>query len=210
MGYSVVGPVVSGRALCLCDCGRRRLVSITRGEPRCSSCRACSNADKAKIGAAARTAAVTRHAHWVGGKPSPTYKAWESMCQRCYNPRHASFPAYGATGIAVAGAWRGPGGFDVFLAEVGERPSDQHSLDRYPDGRGNYEPGNVRWATRREQAQNKPGFNVRYTIGSETLVCAEWCRRYGISQQCVRQRILRGWSPQQAILTPVRGGRENG
>jgi hypothetical protein len=77
-----------------------------------------------------------------------------SARQRCESPRHISFPYYGGRGIRFHEGWRGMDGTRAFLEEVGPRPSPLHTLDRI-NSDGNYEPGNVRWATRKDQASNR-------------------------------------------------------
>lgn len=92
-----------------------------------------------------------KHGH--GGKAnSLTYVSWYNMRTRCENPSATQFHHYGGRGISVCAQWKD---FSVFLSDMGERPSRAHSLDRYPDKDGNYEPGNCRWATQSEQCRNK-------------------------------------------------------
>lgn len=74
------------------------------------------------------------------------------MIKRCQNPNHHAYARYGGRGIQVCAEWRKD--FAAFLRDVGHRPSPDLSLDRINND-GNYEPGNVRWATRQQQANNR-------------------------------------------------------
>jgi hypothetical protein len=91
-----------------------------------------------------------------GGTGTPEYRIWSKMLDRCRNPKNNRFAAYGGRGIRVCDRWQGRSGFANFLADVGQRPSSEHSIDR-KDVNGNYEPepGNVQWSTELEQARNK-------------------------------------------------------
>lgn len=82
-----------------------------------------------------------------GWSMTPTYHTWSSMLSRCQDPRNASYERYGARGITVCERWRD---FPNFLADMGERPSRDHSIDRR-DPDGDYHPDNCRWLTRAEQ-----------------------------------------------------------
>lgn len=90
------------------------------------------------------------------------YIAWDRMKSRCYNPKNRSYRWYGAKGITVCQEWIDS--FVAFFNDVGKAPTKRHSLDRYPDNKGNYIPGNVRWATP-EQQQNNRTNNRRCHIG---------------------------------------------
>ena len=82
---------------------------------------------------------------------SVEYRLWSGMKDRCFNKNEQDYPYYGGAGITVCERWLT---FEPFLADMGRRPSPKHSLDRI-DGTGNYEPGNVRWATRSLQNYNR-------------------------------------------------------
>lgn len=84
------------------------------------------------------------------------YRIWLMMNVRCFDPRHVAYKDYGGRGIRVCDAWsRGaPDGFGEFFRHIGKAPTIKHSVDRIDVDNG-YQPGNVRWATSKEQAQNK-------------------------------------------------------
>jgi hypothetical protein len=95
---------------------------------------------------------VHGHARANNGMPTPTYYSWQAMRARCYRPGNVSYHHYGGRGVKVCDRWLGPGGFERFLADMGEKPVGM-TLDRI-DPDGDYEPGNVRWATWAEQARD--------------------------------------------------------
>jgi hypothetical protein len=134
-------------------------------------------------------------------KQSPELSCWSAMIARCSRPSATMYHRYGARGISVCERWSK---FENFLADMGERPSSKHTLDRInPDG--NYEPSNCRWATRREQALNR-GTTRRLEYCGEELTVSEWANRLGINKETIRYRIKRGWSIQQIITIPANTG----
>jgi hypothetical protein len=122
-----------------CSCGTRLTIPsyyLTREFP------------KQHCGGPAHASDKTRH--------NEVYRIWVMMRRRCNNPTHVSYKYYGAIGIKVCEAWdNDKDGFANFLAYIGARPGPEYSIDRWPNPAGNYEPGNVRWATDEQQANNK-------------------------------------------------------
>lgn len=97
---------------------------------------------------------MAKHANTThGGSYRAEYTHWKAMRYRCSKKTDVSYPLYGAKGVSVCARWQNS--FADFLADVGPKPTPKHTLDRYPNRKGNYEPGNVRWATRSEQELNK-------------------------------------------------------
>lgn len=170
--------------LCQCECGnttRARSSSLVRGEIVSCGCR--------------RKEAMNRRTH--GMKRTPEWKTWDSAKQRTTNPNHKSYAIYGGRGISMCERWRGS--FEAFLQDMGPRPSMKHSLDRYPDQNGNYEPGNCRWATWTEQANNRRN-NTLITIDGETKTLPEWARSAEITQTCLFQRLKNGKQGRELLL----------
>lgn len=128
----------------------------------------------------------------------PEYNIWCAMRERCSNPNNKGYKYYGARGIKVDQEWQGS--FETFFRDVGPRPSPQHSIDRI-NNNGNYEPGNVRWATVYEQAQNKRS-NRLVTINGETRCVAEWARIAGLKEGTVYYRLINDY-PEGRLLEPV-------
>lgn len=128
----------------------------------------------------------------LGGRSS-TYSAWQKMKERCGNPSCDSYPTYGGRGIQVCPRWQK---FENFLADMGER-LDGMQLDRI-DSNGNYEPGNCRWASPKQQARNRRSNRLITFIGEKKSL-AQWCEDFGLKYHTVWQRLRTGDSLQRAF-----------
>ncbi len=132
------------------------------------------------------TGRKVRHGNGRRGKRTPEYIAWGHMKSRCYIPTNASYKGHGGRGIIVCDRWLHS--FENFLADMGERPSSKHSLDRFPDKNGNYEPSNCRWATPIEQSNNTRRNRI-IVFNGQTKTASEWGRELGIYPEKIINRL---------------------
>lgn len=178
---------------CKCSCGNEKIIpggNLRNGITISCGCyyRQCLKTRLLKHG----------HSPSEGGF-SPEYRTWNHIKTRCHNPKSIGYQNYGGRGIRVCRRWRNS--FILFLKDVGLKPSPFHSIDRI-NPNGNYEPGNCRWATAKEQANNKRN-NRLITIDGKTLNLAQWVEKMGISRNVIRQRLERGWDAKSAIMLPL-------
>lgn len=129
---------------------------------------------------------------------TPEYNSWAAIVSRCTNPRSESYGNYGGRGITVCDDWRNS--FSAFYADVGPRPSKDHSLDRI-DPDGNYDPSNCRWSDRHDQSRNKRN-NRWITHNGETRTISDWADLIGIRRSALRSRLKRH-SVEVALSAPV-------
>ena len=141
---------------------------------------------------------VITHGHTRLGKGTKTYRSWVAMLTRCTNKNHVAFNRYGGSGISVCDRWKD---FKNFLSDMGERPTAK-TLDRYPNNRGNYEPGNYRWATNKEQHRNV-SYNKMLTINGKTQCMAAWAEERRLHPDTLFGRVKNGW-PAERLLIPAR------
>ncbi len=137
----------------------------------------------------------------IKGIPTQEFTAWRSMKQRCYTPATPMCKRnYRDRGIIVCERWNNS--FQNFRQDVGPRPSPDHSLDRWPNNDGNYEPGNVRWATRTEQRRNTR-FNRMITFNGKTQPQSAWVEETGLMWDTIYRRLRSGWSIEKTLTTPA-------
>ena len=137
-----------GYGLCECGCGQRTTIALesdaangmVQGEPR-----------RFVFGHTGHLSKKHGDAN-VQGVRAPEYHTWSNMKQRCLNPNRSDYARYGGRGITICQEWIDS--YEQFLADMGRRPTLQHSIDRI-DNDGNYEPSNCRWATLPEQRSNQ-------------------------------------------------------
>ena len=181
MAFSHTQPVGFKWWLCRCDCGAEKAVRQHALRHGISSSCGCY-----------RTEFFTKH----GYAKTTTWSIWMGMKNRCNRPSSQDYHRYGARGIKVCDRWLD---FRNFLADMGPRPSPKHSIDRFPNNDGNYEPGNCRWATEREQSLNK-STTLRLTHEGITLTLVEWAEKLDISWDALWGRIYtHGWSVERAL-----------
>jgi hypothetical protein len=156
---------------CLCDCGKTVVASfhnVKRGVTKSCGCyRREWAADKVRT-------------HGMVG--TPEYGVWAAMKRRCQNPNVIEYRNYGGRGIRVCDRWQT---FANFFADMGKRPDDKMTLDR-KDTSGDYTPENCRWATQREQQNNRRN-NHRYSFFGKSVTLAELSREVGIPPTTVRR-----------------------
>jgi hypothetical protein len=130
------------------------------------------------------------------------YTSWRAMCERCLNPNSKYYRWYGAEGVSIFEDWVGSGGFEIWLAHIGKKPSPELTQDRI-DHTGNYEPGKVRWATRLEQSHNQRQKKSKMmTYRGETKRVGEWAAMIGVKENTLRERLRRGRTPEEIMQHP--------
>lgn len=167
---------------CECDCGKSKTVytyHLTSGSTRSCGC--------------ARIARLTTH----GQNGSKTHQAWRNMRWRCSNPNNPGYKHYGGRGIKVCDRWKS---FANFRSDMGDAPVGL-TLERINND-GDYEPGNCRWATYKDQLRNRR-INHFITINGSRKTIAEWAEERGVHGFMIRSRIKRGWPPEKAVMRPL-------
>ncbi len=171
---------------CLCDCGKKT-VAITAHLRR-----------GARISCGCLRTESFKKLAWKRSELShpKEYAAWRAMKSRCLYSKHNSYGDYGGRGISVCAEWSNS--FDSFLRSMGTCPKGM-SLDRI-DVDGDYGPGNCRWATWFEQANNRRN-TIFLTFDGESLCLKDWAIKTGIKHGTIYARFKKGWSADLVLKT---------
>ena len=174
--------------LCKCDCGKEIVTSgkaLRGGETRSCGC-----------GRNEKIAAIGKENATHGGRHTKLYSHWSIMKARCYNPKHNRYELYGGRGITVCAEW--VNSFEVFRDwALANGYRDGLTIDR-KDNDGPYSPDNCRWATAKQQGNNRR-CNRMITCNGETHTLAEWAELTGIKRQTIQTRLTRGWTVSRAL-----------
>jgi len=186
LGFAGRHPTAKYPALlwtCRCSCGTIKNISAGCLVNGTRSCGCLQKESVAKL--------TYKH----GMANSPLFMIWSGMHSRC---KDMSNKDYGGRGIRICKRWNE---FANFLADMGDRPSPKHSIER-KDVNGHYCPENCVWATRQEQ-HNNTRVTKWITLDGITKSLADWARTFNISDKTVRDRLVRGWTEAAAIKTPL-------
>lgn len=163
--------------LCRCACGKEKTIlacHLVSGHSQSCGCFRLETTETRCL----------RHGARRTGGTWPEYEVWRSMRARCYKPKTVNYGRYGGRGIVVCERWRNS--FENFIADMGRRPSSEHSIDRINND-GNYGPDNCRWATAEEQRNNRPIGKKRKHVGPLTekgqwfSPRAQWRQQHGLT-----------------------------
>jgi hypothetical protein len=173
---------ISGKPawVCVCSCGAER--EVYGGNLRLGKSISCGcDRDKKTVG---RNRNRAKH----GGRGTTEYRIWMGAKTRCFNAQSPNYKHYGGRGITMCEAWVSD--FTRFLLDVGPRPGVAYTLDRV-NNNGDYEPNNVRWATKKEQANNMR-VNLLITHGGRTQTLSMWAEETGVPYETLRWRHKHG------------------
>lgn len=177
--------------LCLCDCGNEKVISSNAF--KCGTTISCGCWQVQTMREQPRR---LQHGQSIGNG-SPEYQTWSRIKSRCYDPNEIGYHRYGGRGITVCDRWLES--FENFLSDMGERPSQNHSIDR-EDNDGNYEPSNCKWSTKKEQANNRRSNRILSYKGQDKTT-SQWADEIGIGQSTIHARLKRGWSIKKTLST---------
>lgn len=185
--------------VCQCSCGHIGTFKYSKIKNGYSKSCGCLQKEIARTRAIENGKASKTH----GLSKSPEYMAYHDIIRRCHDSKNKGFMRYGGRGIKVCDRWLGESGFQNFFDDMGNRPSPRHSIDRI-DNDGNYCPENCRWATAKEQSNNRRS-NVIITAMGKSQTIAQWASETGLSHSVIWHRVFKhNWPVEKALLHATR------
>lgn len=198
---------LTNRVKCICDCGKHTRSNID----------GLVNGNVKSCGCYQRDVTIKRNKETAkfkcfSSKYPKTFNTWACMMARCNNPKHKSYQFYGDKGVMICKYLRETP--DNLKKLIGLRKKDKPTIDRFPIHNGNYTCGqckectenewklNVRWASRKEQSNNRGDFNVYLEAFGKRMTIGEWRDLTGIHDETIRTRLEHGWSHEKAVSVP--------
>lgn len=184
---------------CKCDCGNEIIASGNALKRNNTKSCGCYNRE-----ASANRIVSLNTTH--GGTHTKLFRVWGGMKNRCYNANAINYCDYGARGITICDEWLNDfGAFQQWAIANGY--NENLSIDRI-DNNGNYEPSNCRWATAKQQGNNRRSTRY-YEYKGETHTTSEWAEMYSIPHLILQRRLHDGWDFEQALTAPRYAKRES-
>ena len=184
------------RWLCKCSCGGSKII-FAHNLMKPHGTRSCGCIKREQ------TVEINKSRATHGASRTSAYNLYRSMLNRCRCKNAGNYKYYGARGITVCRRWQGRFGFINFKADMGPRPSKQHSIERRKINLG-YSPKNCYWATAEQQGQNKRN-TIHFELNGERMSLRRACRLAGKHYDTTLQRIGRGWAIKDAFERPYAG-----
>ena len=177
---------------CLCDCGNRKIIRGAHLRDGLTKSCGCYNYEQST--AFGKKWGGNNKTH--GMKRTRLYYLWSNMKARCYNPKADSFKYYGGKGIKVCEEWK-KNFVEFYKWSIENGYRDDLTIDRINNNK-NYSPDNCKWATMKEQ-QNNRGNNHTLFFNGESHTLAEWADILGIKYSYLHDRLRRGWNMDKII-----------
>lgn len=182
--------------LCQCSCPEKTIKTIRQSDLISGKVSSCGCLKREVV-----AALNTTHGASAQDSQTPEYVVWRGIIYRCTNPKARETALYMGKGITICDEWRSD--FNAFLRDMGLRPSPLHTCDRM-DGSLGYFKDNCRWATRKEQANNRSS-TIKITRNGITKSLKEWCEELNLSYGAVVARVYQHkWDTERALTTPIR------
>ncbi len=185
-------PTLAGKkrkVCCICDCGKKVIIqlgNLVSGHSKSCGC--------------LRRELTKKYNKKHGMTGTREHQTWCHIIQRCFDKKIPQYKNYGGRCIKVCDRWLGKNGFENFYKDMGDRPSPNHSIDRI-DNDGDYAPENCRWATMKEQ-QNNRNNNIFVSMNGVKISMNDLADFFNVDYETIRRRIIsNNWDIKRAIFT---------